>query len=129
MGPVHPPDALTKQELADRIKQVELGKMQPETAKSLEIKFRAEKAQAEQDENGLSREELKAVLEKTMELAELMSPRRHLEYEVVEEADMVQVQVVNSDDGTVVRKIPSDEIVDLVKQIRQILSGRFEAEA
>ena len=129
MGPVHPPEGLTKQELAERIKQVELGKIRPETARSLEVKLKAEKAQAEQDENGLTREELKAVLKKTAELAELMSPRRHLEYEVVEEADMVQVHVVNSDDGTVVRKIPSDEIMDLVKQIRQMLSDRFEVEA
>ena len=128
-GGVHSPEGLTQQELAERIKQVELGKMRPDTARSLELKLKAEKSQAEQDENGLTRDELKKLLDRTFEVVDMLAPRRHLEYEVVEDADMVQVHVVNTDDGSIVRKIPSDEIVDLVKQIRQMLSDRFEVEA
>ena len=125
--PPYPPDSgppRTGDSSTIRIKTLELGRTRPEIA----VKP-VEKAEAPDGEELRSREELKEVLEKTLELAELMSPRRHLKYEVIEEADIVQVQVINSNDNTVVRKIPADEIVDLVKQIRQMLSDRFEVEA
>ena len=110
--------------LMERMKSVELGKPRPETAASLKVK-----AEAEKEQNGLTKDEERDLLKKTLELVDLLNPRRHLEYEVIEEADLVQVQVVNTDDGTIVRKIPSDEIVKLVEQIRAILADRFEVEA
>ena len=106
-----------------KLKAIELGKVKPETAESLKVR-------AEQDQKtGLTKDEEKDLLEKTLELVELIAPKRHLEYEVIEEADIVQVHVVNTDDGTIVRKIPSDEIVKLVEQIRSMLADRFEVEA
>ena len=107
---------------AEWLKSLELGKPKPDTAESLKVK-------AEQEQNSLTKEEEKNLLEKTLELVELIAPRRHLEYEVIEEADMVQVHVVNTDDGTIVRKIPSDEIVKLVEQVKAMLVDRFEVEA
>lgn len=109
---------------AEWLKSLELGKPKPETAESLKVK-----AEAERKESGLTKDEEKDLLEKTLELVKLIAPRRHLEYEVIDEADIVQVHVVNTDDGTVVRKIPSDEIVKLVEQIHAMLADRFEVEA
>ena len=110
--------------LMERVKSVEIGKTKPETAASLELK-----ANAEKEQGGLTKDDEKHLLEKTLELVELIAPRRHLEYEVIEEANITQVQVVNTDDGSVVRKIPSDETVKLVEQIRAMLADRFEVEA
>lgn len=45
--------------------------------------------------------------------------KRHLRYEVIEDADIVQISVINSEDGTIVRKVPSDKVVGLVKKIRE----------
>ena len=102
------------------VKTVELGAMRPEPPDA--------PADAE-DENSLSSGKLKEALEKALEVVDLLCPRRHLKYEVIEEADLVQVQVVNSDDGSIVRKIPSDDIVKLVEQIHAMLANRFEVEA
>ena len=131
IGPGHTPDVsnpqppeLDMKKLMERVKSVEIGKSKPETAASLELK-----ANAEKEQDGLTKEDEKNLLEKTLELVELIAPRRHLEYEVIEEANITQVQVVNTDDGSVVRKIPSDEIVKLVEQIHAMLADRFEVEA
>ena len=40
---------------------------------------------------------------------------------VIDEAGLIQVQVVDSLDGNIVRKIPADEIVKLVSRIRETL--------
>lgn len=44
---------------------------------------------------------------------------RHLKYDVIDEAAIVQVSVIKSEDGTVVRKVPPDKVVELVEQIRR----------
>ena len=110
--------------LAERMKNVELGNLKPETAANPDVKVKAE-----EDKSALTKDELKDVLDKTLEVVDMLNPRRHLKYEVIDDADMVQVQVVNTDDGSVVRKIPSDEIVKLVEQIKNMLADRFEVEA
>ena len=75
----------------------------------------------------MDRNDLKDVLDKTVEAVNLLAPpHRHLKYEVVDEAELIQVQVVNTDDGSIVRKIPSDDVVKLVEHLRKILSERFE---
>ena len=128
IGPGHTPDVAPQvpelKKLAEQMKNVELGKPKPETAASLVVA-----AKAEEEQLALTKDELKEVLDKTLEVVDLLSPRRHLEYEVIDDADMVQVQVVNTDDGSVVRKIPSDDIVKLVEQIKSMLADRFEIEA
>ena len=75
------------------------------------------------------RDAQKDVLEKVLEVVNLLAPDRHLEYEVIEEADMVQIQVVNNEDGQVVRRIPADEIIEMVKQIHKALSERLDVVA
>ena len=127
----HPSDAFNPQQpeldlkkLMERMKSVELGKPTPETAASLKLK-----TETEQEKDGLTKEDEKDILKKTLELVDLIAPRPHLEYKIVEDAYMVQVHVVNTDDGIIVRKIPSDEIVKLVKQAHAMLAERFEVEA
>ena len=79
---------------------------------------------------GLDREDLKDLLRRTTDVVEALGPRnRHLKYEVIEEADMVQIQVVNNEDGQVVRRIPADEIIEMVKQIHKALSERLDVMA
>ena len=69
------------------------------------------------------------VLEKTLEVVDLLAPDRHLKYEIIDEAGLVQVQVIDTNDGNIVRKIPADEIVELVKQIHKTLSDRLDVTA
>ena len=77
----------------------------------------------------LDRDGLKDVLGKTLEVVDLLAPRRHLKYEVIDEAEMVQIHVIDTDDGNVVRKIPADEIIELVKQIHKTLNERLDVRA
>ncbi|MBR1486827.1 MAG: flagellar protein FlaG [Synergistaceae bacterium] len=73
-----------------------------EEAQAQKLEQRAEKAN-----------EIKAkILDKASEM-------RHLKYEVIEDADIVQISVINSTDGTVVRKVPPDKSVEFVRKIRE----------
>ena len=47
------------------------------------------------------------------------SAMRHLKYEVIEEAEMVQVSVVNNSDGAVIRKFPPDKVINIAVKIRE----------
>ena len=73
-----------------------------EQARSQQNEQRAEKADEIQDK----------IIDKASEM-------RHLKYEVIEEAGIVQISVVSSADGTIVRKVPSDEIVNFLEKIRE----------
>ena len=84
-------------------------------------------ANKEQEKNAvLSREDLKAILEKTAEISKIFNSKRKIKYEVIEEADLVQVQVIDTDSGDIVRKIPADDIVELVKKLHDMLSERLD---
>ncbi len=54
---------------------------------------------------------------------------RHLEYEIIEDAKMIQIKVVNTDDGEIIRKIPPDKVVGLVRKIRQNKNKRLDIKA
>ena len=47
------------------------------------------------------------------------SERRHLKYEVIDDADIVQISVINSGDGTVIRKVPPDKIVSFIRKVKE----------
>ena len=53
------------------------------------------------------------------EMLDRAGEMRHLKYEIIDEAAIVQVSVINTGDGTVVRKFPPDKVVGLVKHIRE----------
>ena len=79
---------------------------------------------------GLDKEDLKDLLKRTTELVSALGPSdRHLKYEVIDEAGLVQVQVIDTSDGNIVRKIPADEIVKLVSRIRETLNERLDVVA
>ena len=79
---------------------------------------------------GLDREDLKDLLRRTTDAVEALGPSgRHLKYEVIDEAGLVQVQVIDTLDGNIVRKIPADEIVKLVSRIRETLDDRLDVVA
>ena len=59
-------------------------------------------------------------------MADALSMNRHLKFEVIDEAGLVQVQVIDTIDGNIVRKIPSDAIVKLVSRIRETLNERLD---
>ena len=53
------------------------------------------------------------------EILDKAGAMRHLRYDVIEEADMVQVSVINNSDGAIVRKFPPDKVIDIVIKIRE----------
>ena len=72
---------------------------------------------------------MKDFLKKTVDLVDALSMNRHLKFEVIDEAGLVQVQVIDTIDGNIVRKIPSDAIVKLVSRIRETLNERLDVVA
>jgi uncharacterized FlaG/YvyC family protein len=52
-----------------------------------------------------------------------------LKFEVHEDAGIVQIQVIDTADGRVLRKIPADEVLKLVSQIREKMSERVDVRA
>ena len=74
-----------------------------------------QKQQQQEEENSSEKQADKA----RADMLERMGERRHLKYEVIDEAALVQVSVINSEDGTVVRKVPPDKVVGLVVRMRK----------
>jgi flagellar protein FlaG len=75
----------------------------------------------------LDRETLRDVMKRTSELASVLD--RSLKFEIHEDADMVQIHVIDTTDGRIVRKIPSDEVLKLVAQIKEKMSDRVDVKA
>ena len=51
---------------------------------------------------------------------------RELKYEVIEEAGMVQIQVIDGRDGHVVRKIPADEVIRFIETLREQVDDHMD---
>ena len=119
-----PPNAAAQDERrAVKLKLTrELGNIKPDKPLDELSKERAK-------DKELSREELQAILEKTAEISKIFNSKRKIKYEVIEEADLVQIQVIDTDDGEIIRKIPADEIVELVKKLHEVLSERLDVKA
>ena len=75
----------------------------------------------------ISKLELKEFQEKNEELAQKaqdeiidrVSEKRHLKYDVIEDADIVQISVINSGNGKIIRKVPPDKIVSFIRKARE----------
>mgnify|MGYP002624176271 CR=1 FL=1 len=79
----------------------------------LEAQRRSRKQNQEQQESDEQAEKRReAILAKVGE-------RRHLQYDVIDDAAIVQVSVINSEDGTIVRKYPPDEVVKFVRNVKK----------
>lgn len=51
--------------------------------------------------------------------------KRHLKYDVIDDAAIVQVSVINSEDGTIVRKFPPDQVVEFVRTFKRSRAARL----
>jgi uncharacterized FlaG/YvyC family protein len=49
---------------------------------------------------------------------------RALKYEVLKDAGIVQIQVIDTSDGSIVRKIPADEIVRFIETLKERLDDQ-----
>lgn len=78
---------------------------------------RIARQEAENKSNDNAQKALEKVLDKASEM-------RHLKFEVIEDADIVQISVVRSADGTIIRKVPPDKIVSFVKRVKDKKSER-----
>jgi uncharacterized FlaG/YvyC family protein len=78
---------------------------------------------AEQKAFELNEGDLHELLQRTIELVSVFE--RNLKFEIIKDADIVQIQVIDSRDGMVVRKIPPDEVVKLVTYIKNKLSDNM----
>jgi uncharacterized FlaG/YvyC family protein len=92
---------------------------QPEVSSSAEIVKKAES-----DEKAFDRKTLADITKLTVEL--LTTFDRELKYEVLEESGLVQIQVIDSRDGRIVRKIPSDEVVKFIEAIKEKIDDRVD---
>ncbi|MDR3355415.1 MAG: flagellar protein FlaG [Synergistaceae bacterium] len=70
-------------------------------------------------EFGHDKESRQKMLEHTAGL--LAAFDRSLRFDVIEEAGILQIKVLDSRDGSVIRKIPADEVIRMVTHIRKKL--------
>jgi uncharacterized FlaG/YvyC family protein len=64
------------------------------------------------------------LMERTADLLSLFD--RELKYEVLEEAGVVQIQIIDGRDGKVVRKVPADEVIKFLKAIKEQIDDRVD---
>ena len=75
----------------------------------------AEKAARQETQSRSDKKAEKARTENIDRLTEM----RHLRYEVIQDADLVQISVINSEDGTVIRKVPPDKVVSFAQKVKE----------
>ena len=86
----------------------------------LEIQRRSRKQNQDRQESDEQAEKHReAVLSK-------LRARRHLHYDVIDDAAIVQVSVINSEDGTVIRKYPPDKVVEFVRELRRTARSKLD---
>jgi uncharacterized FlaG/YvyC family protein len=85
-------------------------------------------AEAQRAAKGIFPEQDKESRQKLLDgTAGLMSAfDRSLRFDVIEEAGILQIKVIDSRDGSVVRKIPADEVVRIVTRIKKELLEEAE---
>lgn len=52
--------------------------------------------------------------------------KRHLRYDVIDDAAIVQVSVINSEDGAIVRKFPPDQVIEFVRNVKIKKAARLD---
>lgn len=117
------PDGLPAQPSSERkfvVKVKTFGRVthdptQPESPAESSNKYKSQQNNSDED--------------KFADILEKSAAMRHLEYEIIEDAKMIQIKVVNTDDGEIIRKIPPDKVVGLVRKIRQNKNKRLDIKA
>jgi uncharacterized FlaG/YvyC family protein len=72
----------------------------------------------------LDKDSQKKALSQTVELLSIFD--RELKYEVLEDAGVVQIQVIDANDGRVVRKIPADEVIKFIQAMKEKIDDRVD---
>ena len=111
------PQQTPVEERHQQIKTKTIGRSEAQApGESFREKLEAQRKSLKQNQD---RQESQQQAEKHREtMLAKVGARRHLQYEVIEDAAIVQVSVINSEDGTVIRKVPPDEVVGFVKRFR-----------
>ena len=99
---------------------------QTETPQVESVNAKILKSAAEAEKNPQARDDETVVdlVEKTTEL--LSAFDRELKYEVKSDAGVVQIQVIDSRDGRVVRKIPADEVIKFIEHLKSQIDDRID---
>ena len=79
---------------------------------------------ADKREDFEQKDVLRDVLKRTADLLSLGD--RGLKYEMVEEAGVYQLQVIDMTDGRVVRKVPPDEVLKLITYMKEQISDHLD---
>jgi uncharacterized FlaG/YvyC family protein len=90
----------------------------------IEIASPSQVLQDEGPADAFDRETLSELLERTSELLSIFA--RELKYEILEEAGVVQLQIIDSRDGKVVRKVPADEVIKFLKAMKEQIDDRVD---
>jgi uncharacterized FlaG/YvyC family protein len=72
----------------------------------------------------LDKDGRKKALSQTAELLSVFD--RKLKYEVLEDAGVVQIQVIDVKDGRIVRKIPADEVIKFIRAMKEKIDDRVD---
>ncbi len=83
-----------------------------------------QKREAEKPETHMAEDHVREAVVQANELAVVFS--RSLRYEYRKEADVYQVSVIDTSKDQVVRKIPSDEVVRFVENIRALFGALLD---
>jgi uncharacterized FlaG/YvyC family protein len=82
---------------------------------------------AEANAFSLDTEGQREAVKRTSELVSMLD--RDLKFEVHDDSGIVQIQVNDTTDGRIVRKIPADEVLKLVASIREKMRERVDVKA
>ena len=81
-------------------------------------------SQADKQEDFEQEDILRDVMKRTADLLSIGD--RGLKFEMIEDADIYQLQVIDMTDGRVVRKIPPDEVVKVIAHLKEQLSDHVD---
>ena len=76
------------------------------------------------NQENVEQEDIREVLKRTVELVSIGD--RGIKFEMVEDADMYQIHVIDMSDGRIVRKIPPDEVLKLITHLKEQMSDHVD---
>ena len=115
------PPAFTQSAAAENQRQVIKTRILGNISAELpEPKPNDKKVSEDKSQRSKQQSKLEQLAEKAKsEVLDKFSEMRYIKYDIIEDADIVQVSVINSSDGTIIRKFPPDKVVSLIKKIRE----------
>ena len=81
-------------------------------------------SQAGKQDDSEQTDVLRDVINRTADL--LTTYDRALRFEMVEDADMYQLQVIDMTDGRVVRKVPPDEVLKMIAHLKEQICDNID---